>query len=205
MLKEITRNDLLKILRKHETRFSKHPNSNNVITLPRKEWNEDAECPEEYNVDIRFTYPNYIYLISELYGVDNGVIKDGGLGVDVFSLVPRMKTLIKQLEEDGYLIIGKQKCTFYSEKEEQITQYDELDDDVIAEYQIHTGKSYKRFAPTEAAFLKTELAALNSTIVLTTKGQGCYPYMKERIYSEPIGFVSFLISLGAVVASLFLK
>jgi hypothetical protein len=55
MLKEITRNDVLNTLRQHEIRFSKHPNSNNIITLPRQEWNEDAQCPEFFDVDIRIS------------------------------------------------------------------------------------------------------------------------------------------------------
>lgn len=197
MLKEITRNDVLDILRLHEIRFSKHPNSNNVITLERQEWNEDAECPETFDVDVRFSYPNYIYLLSRLFNADKNMIRDGSFGIDIFSLVPRIKTIIEQLQDDGYLVIGTQKCSFYSEFRKE-TVYLDPDGDPV-------GSPYERFINAETRFTKEELLVLSSSIRLTTKGQDGKLFIKERFLSEPIGSTSLFISFVALLVSIFLK
>lgn len=199
MLKEITRNDVLKVLREHEKRFSKHPNSNDIITLERQEWNENTELAELFDVDVRFTYPNYIYLIFKLYNVDKNMIKDGNLGVEIFSLVPRIKTIVKQLQDDGYLNNCSQKCTFHTEMEEPYTEYDEIDYEEVAEHQRLTGKSYKRYMQAEAKFSKEELQNLTVAIMLTTKGYSRCLHYKEKLFSEP----SLLISIIAVLVSIF--
>jgi len=195
MLREITGNDVLDILRKHEIHFSKYPNSNNMITLERQEWNEDAECPEPFNVEVRFSHPNYIYLLSELYGADKGTIRDGGLGVDIFSLVPRIKTVVEQLQDDGYIKIGSQKCFFHTEFGKEIV-YQDFDGDPIV-------NPFERYINAEARFSKDELLALNSSITLTTKGQSGKLFLKERFLSEPIGSISLMTSVVAVLVSIF--
>jgi hypothetical protein len=208
MLKEITRNDVLNTLREHEIRFSKHPNSNNVITLERQEWNEDAECLEYFDVDVRFSHPNYIYLLSMHYGANKNIIREGGLGVDIFSLVPRIKTIAEQLQDDGYLKIQSQECSFYTEKEEYLEpfgeeyEYREMEK---AEHQIRTGEAYKRYIDAKKRFSVDELLALNVSIRLTTKGQNSTLFIKEKFFSEPIGSISLLISLVALLVSVFLK
>ncbi len=208
MLKEITRNDVLNTLRKHEIRFSKHPNSNNIITLERHEWNEDAECPDPFDVDVRFSHPNYIYLLSMHYDANKNIIREGGLGVDIFSLVPRIKTIVEQLQDDGYLKIQSQDCSFYTEKEEyhepfgEEYEYREMEK---AEYQIRTGGVYKQYIDAKKRFSEDELLALNVSIRLTTKGQNSTLFIKEKFFSEPIGAISLLVSLVALMLSVFLK
>ncbi len=197
MLKKITRNDVLNTLRQHEIRFSKHPNSNNVITLERQEWNEDAECPETFDVDVRFSYPNYIYLLSRLFNADKNMIRDGSFGIDIFSLVPRIKTIVEQLQDDGYLIIDTQKCSFHSEFRKE-TVYLDPDGDPVS-------NPFERYINAEATFSKEELLVLSSSIRLTTKGQSGKIFLKEKFLSEPIGFISLLISFAALLASVFLK
>ncbi len=204
MLKEITRNDVLNVLRRHETRFSKYPNSNNVITLERQEWNEDAGCPEDFDVEVRFSHPNYIYILLQLYGADKNIIRDGGFGVDVFSLVPRIKTIVKQLQNDGYLNIYSQKCSFYTEREvkpQSPEEYDQIEME-NEEYQMRTGESYKRYINAEARFTKDELQALSTALFLETKGQSTLLHFKERFFSEPIGLFSLLISIVSILVSL---
>jgi hypothetical protein len=208
MLKEITRKDVLNTLREHEIRFSKHPNSNNVITLERQEWNEYAESPEPFNVDVRFSHPNYIYLLSRHYSADKNLIRDGGFSVDIFSLVPRIKTVVEQLQDDGYLKIYSQECSFYTEKEASPEPFDEEYDYMEmekAEYQIRTGEPYKRYIDAKKKFSEEELLALNVSIILTTKGQSRKLFIKERFFSEPIGAISLLISFIALLSSVFLK
>jgi hypothetical protein len=200
MLKAITRKDVLNALRKHEAEFSKNPNLQNEITLKRQEWNEDTGQSESFDVDVCFTYPNYIYLIFKLYDVDKNMVKDGNLGVEIFSLVQRIKTIVKQLQNDGYLNIFLQKCTFHTEMEEPFTQYDEIDDNEVAEYQTRTGKSYKRYIQVEKKFSKEELQNLTVAIMLTTKGCSDYLYFKEKFFSEP----SLLVSIIAVLVSILL-
>jgi len=197
MLKEITRNDVLNTLRQHEIRFSKHPNSNNIITLQRQEWNEDAECPEFFDVDIRFSYPNYIFLLSEFYSADKNMIRDGNIGVDIFSLVPRIKTIVEQLKDDGYLKIESQKCSFYTEFG-KVTVYSDPDGEPIQH-------PYESYINAEVRFSKEELLIFDTSIRLTTKGQSRKLFIKEKLLSEPIGSFSLLISLGALLGSIFLK
>lgn len=200
MLKEITRNDVLFTLRKHEERFLKYPNSNNVIILERQEWNEDAECPEPFDVDISFSYPNYIYLLARLFNADKNMIRDGSLGIDIFSLVPRIKTIVEQLQDDGYLIIDTQKCYFHSEFRKE-TVYLDPDGDPVS-------KPFERHINAEAGFSKEELLALSSSIRLTTKGRSGKLFIKEKLFSEPIGAFSLLVSVAALlvsVLSIFLK
>jgi hypothetical protein len=194
MLKEITRNDVLNTLRQHEIRFSKHPNSNNIITLPRQEWNEDAQCPEFFDVDIRFSHPSYIYLLSELFSADKNMIRDGNFGVDIFSLVPRIKTIVEQLKDDGYLKTEPQKCSFHTEFG-KVTVYSDPDGEPVHH-------PYESYINAEVRFSKEELLILNTSIRLTTKGQSRKLFIKEKLLSEPIGSFSLLISLGALLMAL---
>jgi hypothetical protein len=194
MLKEITRNDVLNVLRRHEIYFSKNIDSNILTTLERKEWNEDAEESESFDVEVRFSHPNYIYLLLELYGADKNTIRDGNLGVNIFDLVPRIKTVVEQLQDDGYVKIGSQKCSFHTEFGKE-TIYQDFDGDPIAH-------PFERYINAEARFSKDELLVLNSSITLTTKGQSGKLFFKERFLSEPIGSISLITSVVAVLVSI---
>ncbi len=204
MLREITKNNVLELLRKHQSRFSKYPNSQNVITLERQEWNEDSEQPDSFDVEVRFTHPNYIYLLSELYGANKNMVQDGNLGIDIFSLVARLKIIVKQLEDDQYLKIYTQKCSFHTERENLPQSQEEADhlDEIAAEYQMR-GLVYKNYIDAEKRFSAQEHQALGVAIILTTKGQNPYLYLKEKFFSEPVGSFSILVSFVAVVVSIF--
>lgn len=195
MLKEITRHDVLAMLRKHDAWFSRHPNSQNVIILERQEWNEDAKQPESFDVEVHFTHPNYIYLLSELYGANKSMIRDGGFGIDIFRLLSRIKMLVKQLEDDGYLKLEMQGCSFHTEFCKEIVY--EYPDGEPVDY------PFERYINASTKFSKDELLALNTSILLTTKGQSRMLFIKERLFSEPVGTFSLLISLVALLASIF--
>ena len=119
------------------------------------------------------------------------------LGVDIIRLVPRIKTVVEQLQDDGYVKIGSQKCSFHTEFGKE-TVYQDFDGDPVA-------RPYERYINAEATFSKEELLILSSSIRLTTKGQSEKLFIKERLVSEPIGAFSLFISLLALLASIFFK
>jgi hypothetical protein len=169
--------------------FSRNPNIWRVLTFEKI--TGDCKGIEEFDIDVKFQHPNYISLIRELYNANKkGNIRcddNGGISDD-FLFVPYLQLLIKQLENDGYVSLGFQKCTYETEFGKSETYGpDGLDESYIN---------------AEKFFSVAEKKALETSIMLTTKGQSELSFFREKIISEPIGILSLVLSIISIIISI---
>jgi len=200
MTKEITCKTVLKALREHEVKFSKDSFSTNKLFIQREDWHEDAEVSIPFYAEVIFIHPNYHYLISKS---GNTNIKD----VDEIDLcsMPRIKTVVEQLKNDGYLttaIPTAQELYFQTEQEEQPTQptQEEMEfEDYLGYHPSY--KPRKNFINARSRFSKDELEALNIKILLTQKGRDQYYDLRKSVYADPIKWFKFIF--GGIIFVLF--
>lgn len=186
---EINKKQILKSLRENSGMLSKHPNSCRVLFFKKHEMvNGEAE---EFDIEVRCKHKNYISLVRELYDADNyGTIRKGALGSNDFSYISALQILVKQLEKDEYLFINKQECSYHTEFGRKMIPDGQggLNDD----YDMNA----KRF------FSAEEQRLLETSIELTTKGQSQLESWREKINSEPIASISFIIAAISLIFSI---
>lgn len=188
---EIHDTDVLAVLRDSDSFTTKNPHARLVMTFKKHEYDEDIKDQVDFEVTVRCSHPNYLSLIRNLYKTDQyGFIRDGSFGIDSESFVPHIRTILTRLQDGGYINIGKQECTYHSDYNKR-TEYDE---DGPNEIRINP----KRF------FTKEEQELLGAAVVLTTKGKSRFSFVKENILAEPVGALSLIVSIIALVISVFL-
>jgi len=178
--------DIIKILRQSEADLLSHPNRNLLLTFEKLEWDVDTEQASEIDVEVRFLYQNYESITRAVYKMDSDTLRRGPFGVK--SPIEAVRLLVKRLEQDGYIQIKKQSCSYHTEYGRQI----KYDDD---------GDEYETTTDAKKYFTDAEQSDLNEAIVLTTKGLGAYVHFKKIIYSEPLAFVALIIAVLSLIVN----
>ncbi len=183
-----TKNDILRLLRDNSSTIFKYPNGWRVLFFKRQEINEGEL--EEFDVQVRCQRTNYISLVRDLYKSDEyGDIKDASFGSNDFSYVSAVKELINQLKNDGFVILEQQKCQYFTEFGKKLVP-------------DGSGGVDEIFISPEKYFADDEKKLLETSIVLTTKGNSWLSYWRDRLNSEPLGALSFIVSSTALAISL---
>ena len=189
MKKIITKTNSLKILRNNAKSLASQPNIWRVLDFEKFEWNEDTDQVDPFIIKVSFQHPNYFSLSRDLYGSDGrGFIVDGVTTFDDETSIPYLKTRIEQLERDGFLYIGRQVCKYETEFG-KVTEYDE------------NGAHHEVYIKATRYFSESEMSHLETAIHLTTKGQNRGAFIADQIFSEPVGLLSLVISVIALVVS----
>jgi len=185
---QITAESILKILRGSETNLLSYPNRNLLLIFKKMEWDEDSEQAFEVDVEVRFLHENYESITRSIYNMDSDTLRQGAFGKK--SPIEAVRLIVGRLEQDGYVKIIKQPCSYHTEYGRRTEYTDDGD-----EYEIVTdAKKY---------FTKDEQLDLSTAIVLTTKGFGTYVYFKKTFYSEPLAVIAIIISVFALLVSVF--
>jgi hypothetical protein len=187
-LPQITAESILRILRKSETNLFTYPNRNLLLTFKKMEWDEDSEQAFEVDVEVRFLHENYESITRSIYNMDSDTLRQGAFGIK--SPIEAVRLIVERLEQDGYVKIKKQPCSYHTEYGRRTEYTDDGD-----EYEVVTdAKKY---------FTKDEQLDLSTAIVLTTKGFGTYAYFKKTFYSEPLAVIAIIVSIFALLVSIF--
>jgi len=184
----VTKKDILELLRENSKAISKYPNGWRVLFFKKQE-SKDGEM-EEFDVQLRCQRVNLISLVRDLYKSDEyGLIKDGAFGSNDFSYVSTVKELVNQLKNDGYVILEEQKCLYFTEFGKKLVP-DGL------------GGIDEVFVNPEKYFTDDEKKLIETSITLTTKGHSWSSYWRDKINSEPLGVLSFLVASAALIISI---
>lgn len=185
---QITPESVLNILRKSETNLLINPNRNILLTFKKMEWDENSEQTFEVDVEVRFLNENYESISRSIYKMDSDTLRQGAF--EVKSPIEAVRLIVGRLEQDGYIKIKKQACSYHTEYGRRTEYTDDGD-----EYEVVTDA--KRY------FTKNEQLDLGTAIVLTTKGFGTYAYFKKTFYSEPLAVIAIIVSVLALLVSIF--
>lgn len=186
---KLKKNKILKMLRDNYSVLSKYPNGWKSLFFKKIETNEKLELVE-VDIHVRHQYENYISLARRLYGADiYGEVRQGAFGSNDFSYIAALKVIIKQMEQDGYLKLAKQKPIFFTEFGKTV----EPDGN---------GDICERYISAEKFFLDDEKELLETAILLTTKGQNKFSFWVDKIISEPVGVVAILLSIASLLFSI---
>ena len=187
MAKEITKKQILKLLNKSQDNLSNEPNLWRILTFQKIDTKYSQ--PEDFDVEVRFQNHNYVSIARDLYDSDSyGMIWDGPRGSTDFSHIPSFKSLIKQLSDDDYISIEKQTVHYNTDYDMQVEYFEEGPQEV--------------YMAADKLFSEEERILLETSIILTTKGQNRFEFWKDKIISEPIGIFSFFVSLASLVISI---
>ncbi|NTV44903.1 MAG: hypothetical protein HGA67_04445 [Candidatus Yonathbacteria bacterium] len=194
-MKKMKQRDVLRLLRNNHRRGFLNPYNFSRVFIYQKYKSSDNENvePEALEIEVSFKYYNYPAIIRDFYNSDKyGHFFDNEdvIGYfDDFCLVPDLKILIKQLEEDGKLYREKQKVNYY------YTDYG-LEFIPYADGQhvlLNDGRNF---------FSKDEQESLETALILTTKGQNRIYFLWDKILSEPIGLFSLVLALISIIISI---
>lgn len=171
-----------------------HPTLRHVFTIEKIVPDKNGREPDKAIIEVRFPNHNYYTIIREIYYTDvhNTVWhklsnNTTSIGFSDQDIIPRLKVIISQLENDGYVMLQSQKCRYFTEygKEEGC--------DESGHYDIY--KDAKKFVSID------EQKDLETAIILTTKGQNWLSSWRNKIISEPIGLLSLLIAVISLIFS----
>jgi hypothetical protein len=188
MSKNITKEEILKLLRNSQKNLLNQPNLWRVLTYKKMDSDEDNQ-PVDFDVEVRFQNHNYVSIIRELYNSDiYGNIQKGAFGGSDFSYVPNLKNLINQLAQDGYIVVEKQVVDYDTEYGLRF----EYNEDGKHEIYLNAGEF----------FSDNEKELLETSITLTTRGQSNLEFWRYKINSEILGSLSFVIACISLIISI---
>ncbi len=180
---KVTRGKLLKALRSFEQRRERFPN---IILLQEASTFEidDPSHPDsdvsEVKVTVRIEYPNYQYLVGEIYG--SSELRDGPFGFKAPVGIIRDEVL--RMANDGLVTLEMQSPIF--------TRIDKRNGE---EVRYDPGKFFSR----------EEIKDYKTKIVLTTKGRSVLEYWKSSFPENAVAWLSLFVSLLALLTSIFIK
>lgn len=187
MVKEITKREIIKLVKNDLKNLSDQPNLWRVLIYKKMDIDKNNQ-PIDFDVEVRFQNPNYLSIVRDLYNADiYGNIHEGPCSNHDFSYVSNLKNKIDQLVQDGYIVTRKQEINYH-------TEYGKKN-----EYSEDGGQEI--YVDAKKLFSKEEQEYLETSIVLTTKGQKKLDFWKEKFFSEPVGFVSLIIAIISLIIS----
>lgn len=188
MSKNITKEEILKLLRNSQKNLLNQPNLWQVLTYKKIDSDENNQ-PIGFDVEVRFQNHNYVSIIRDLYNADiYGNIQKGPFGSSDFSYVPNLKNIINQLAQDGYITVEKQRVDYHTEYGLKL----EYDEDGRQEIYLNAGE----------LFSDNEKELLETSITLTTRGQSNLEFWRDKINSEILGSLSFVIACISLIISI---
>ncbi|MDR3548523.1 MAG: hypothetical protein P4M11_09715 [Candidatus Pacebacteria bacterium] len=179
-LPRVTRGKLLKVLRAFDEQRHKAPNTNIVIEETAELFSGTDEEPviDECRVNVRFMYPNYEYLVRQIYG--GSTITQGGLSFNAPSWI--IQDEIQRMVNDGLIDLGEQWVNFYLIKEN-------------GEEELLDPKGWFPFPDDYPEYFQTK-------IILTTKGKSIWEYFRSQFPENATAWLAFLVSVLALLVSI---